>query len=66
MIFLTKGTFNSILNCQVIDKIADFDNPLMITDKGISKIPIEVFGKAIQYTTLPIPKFSKGKNIRNV
>jgi len=63
LFFFFKGTFNSVLNCQVIDKIADFDNPLMITDKGIIKIPIEVFGNAVQYTTAPAPKFSNGKKI---
>ena len=50
----------------MIDKIADFDNPLMITDKGIIKIPIEVFGNAVQYTTAPAPKFSNGKKIEGI
>ncbi|CAF0834043.1 unnamed protein product [Brachionus calyciflorus] len=54
------GIFNYKLNCEVVDKLADSNNPLHEYDKGIRDFPIELSGEAVAITTEPIPKFSTG------
>jgi hypothetical protein len=54
------GSFDYILNCQIIDKLADKRNPLLVREKGIHDVPIELFGNAIALTTIPEAKFNGG------
>lgn len=55
------GTFNYKLNCQVIDKVADTNNPLHEYDKGIRDFPISLHGNALAITCEPNPKLNTGK-----
>ncbi len=54
------GNFNYSFNCEVIDKIADKNNPLLVYDRGITEIPIQLTGQATTITTIAIPKYSGG------
>ena len=58
---MLKGTFDYVLNCEIIDKMADVHNPLVVYDRGISSIPVQLFGQAVSITTIAVPKYSGGK-----
>jgi hypothetical protein len=55
------GNFSYVFNCEVIDKIADKNNPLLVFDRGITEVPIQLTGQATTITTVAVPKFSGGK-----
>jgi hypothetical protein len=46
--------------CEVIDKVADKNNPLVEFDKGIFQVPIELNGTAVAINVQPPAKFSGG------
>lgn len=52
------GTFKNILNCEVIDKMIDHRNPLVVFDKAITQVPVKLFGSAIAITTTSVPKYT--------
>lgn len=54
------GVFSYTLNCEVIDKIADRQNPLMVFDKKIDVIKLKLTSEAIPLTVIPEPKHSGG------
>ena len=56
-----NGSLNYPLNCEVIDKIADKENPLLVTNQSICDVPIQVSGEGVEITKIPDPKYSGGK-----
>jgi hypothetical protein len=59
----TKGTLNYKLNCAVIDKMADTENPLVVYDKNISTVVIDLKAESLPLTIIPDPKHSGGNLI---
>lgn len=55
-----KGKCNYTLNCNVTDKVADEDNPLVVNDKSILDLPIKLNAEAISLNIIPTPKHSGG------
>ncbi len=54
------GILNYTLFCEIIDKVADMNNPLVEFDRGISKVSIELHGTAVAMSVNPNAKFSSG------
>ena len=54
---------NYIFNCEVIDKIADKNNPLLVYDRGITEVPIQLTSQATTITIIAISKYSGGTNL---
>lgn len=50
-----------MLNCEIIDKMIDHDNPLVVFDKAIMQVPIKLIGNSVAITTIAVPKYSGGK-----
>ena len=55
------GMFNYTLNCNVTDKAADEDNPLVFRDRNIYDLPIKLIAEALSLNIIPVPKHSGGK-----
>ncbi len=55
------GNFKSVLNCEIIDKMMDDHNPLVVYDKTITQIPIKLTGSSIAITSTAVPKYTGGK-----
>jgi hypothetical protein len=51
---------NYTLDCDVIDKIVDKDAPLVLYEKSIWSIPINLLAEASALVSIPSPKFSGG------
>ena len=58
-----KGSFKYDLVCEVIDKLVDKNNPLLILDRGISEISLQLTGNAIELKKIAIPKYSGGNDL---
>ena len=55
------GSTNNHLKCQVIDRVADKSNPLMVLDKAICDIAIALTGNATAISPQPLVKINTGK-----
>ena len=53
--------FNYTLNCNVTDKAADEDNPLVFRDRSIHDLSIKLIVEALSLNIIPVPKHSGGK-----
>ena len=49
------------MNCEIIDKMMDDHNPLVVYDKTITQIPIKLTGSSIAITSTAVPKYTGGK-----
>ena len=54
------GSFKYTLGCEVIDKLIDKHNPLVVLDRGITEIPLQLLGNAVELKKVTIPKYSGG------
>ena len=54
------GKFIYTLNCNVTDKAADEDNPLVFRDRSILDLPIKLIAEALSLNIIPVPKHSGG------
>ncbi len=58
------GKFTYTLNCNVTDKAADEDNPLVFHDRSILDLPIKLIAEALSLNIIPVPKHSGGKYLK--
>lgn len=60
------GSFSYDLYCEVIDKMAEVENPLVALDKMICKYGIHLTGQAVLITNFPEAKYSGGMILKDL
>lgn len=50
-----------MLYCEVIDKMIDHQNPLVVFDQAITQHSIKLLGSGTAITSTAVPKYSGGE-----